>query len=164
MNLPPPPLRRQLLKVVGAFFLTHAADIRPAWAASAPTKLQRATFAAFVDVLLPADALSVSATDLQVDDKLWQISGLDSRFHRLLNLGCTWLDMTGGAGFADLTPDQQIAVVQWMSSADWNEVPRRFYELVRQTAVEAYYSDPQAWAGLPLLRPPQPVGYPPPWQ
>jgi hypothetical protein len=60
--------------------------------------------------------------------------------------------------------DDQIKIVQWMSEADWNQIPRRFYELMRQVAIEVYYTDPAAWAGLALQRPPQPFGYPPPWQ
>jgi hypothetical protein len=71
--------------------------------------------------------------------------------------------MTGGPPFCELAFDQQIAVVNWMAHADWNEVPRRFYELMRQVSIELYYSTPAAWHGLPIQRPPQPLGYPPPW-
>jgi len=136
----------------------------PAWAATTPTALERATFAAFLDVLLPRDAYSGSATDLGVDAKLWSLAQIDLQFGRLLGVGCQWLNLTGATGFADLSERQKIAVVQWMSGADWNEVPRRFYELMRQAAVEVYYSEPAAWVGLAIQRPPQPLGYPPPWQ
>lgn len=134
-----------------------------ALAASAPTSLEQTSFAAFLDVLLPHDELSGSATDLRVDDKLWEFSESDPRFRRLVQLGCRWLNLTGGPPFADLTAEQQIAVVEWMSKSDWNRIPRRFYELVRQAAIELYYSEPEAWRGLPIERPPQPLGYPPPW-
>lgn len=162
----PSKLRRRLLKVSGAFFLAQAACIGPALAAPVvrPPLLERTTFSAFLDTLLPRDALSGSATDLRVDAKLWAFSELDPRFHRLLELGCRWLNMTGGAGFSDLMPEQQVAIIEWMSRSDWNEVPRRFYELMRQSAIETYYSEPAAWAGLSLQRPPQPFGYPPPWR
>jgi len=164
--MPQEPLtqRRRLLKIVGAFFLGQAFDISPALAASAPSLLERATFAAFLDVLLPRDALSGSATDLQVDVQLWELSNSEARYRRLIELGCQWLNMTGGPPFTKLAAEQQIAVVEWMSHSDWNEVPRRFYELVRQTAVEVYYSNPASWQGLPVDRPPQPLGYLPPWQ
>ena len=155
--------RRRLLKVVGAFFFSHALDIGQARADSPPAALERTTFAAFLDVLLPRDALSGSATDLHVDDKLWEFAQSDARFRRLLGLGCQWLNLTGGPPFAELTAEQQIAVLEWMSTSDWNRIPRRFYELVRQAAIELYYSDPEAWHGLPIERPPQPLGYPPPW-
>lgn len=156
--------RRRLLKIVGAFFLGRTFDISPALAAPVPSALDRATFAAFLDILLPRDILSGSATDLRVDEKLWLLSDSEARFRRLVVLGCQWLNMTGGPPFTDLVVEQQVAVVEWMSQSDWDEVPRRFYELVRQTAVEVYYSDPSAWRGLSIERPPQPLGYLPPWQ
>lgn len=156
--------RRRLLKIVGVFFLGQAFDISPAHAASSPSALERATFAAFLDVFLPRDALTGSATDLDVDKQLWEFSETEARFRRLIELGCQWLNLTGGPPFKELSDEQQIAVVEWMASSDWNQIPRRFYELVRQTAIELYYSDPRAWKGLPIARPPQPFGYPPPWQ
>jgi len=156
--------RRRLIKIVGAFFLGRAFDIPDALAAPAPSPLRRATFSAFLDVLLPRDALSGSATDLRVDKQLLELADTDARFHRLIELGCDWLNMTGGPPFTELAAEQQIAIVEWMSQSDWDGVPRRFYELVRQTAVEAYYSDPASWRGLPISRPPQPLGYLPPWQ
>jgi hypothetical protein len=100
---------------------------------------------------------------VHADEKLWEFSEFDPRFRRLVELGCRWLNLTGGPPFAELTAEQQIAVVEWMSTSDWNQIPRRFYELVRQAAIELYYSDPAAWRGLPIERPPQPLGYPPPW-
>ena len=99
-----------------------------------------------------------------MDAQLWALADADARFRRLIELGCQWLNMTGGPPFAELTAGQQIAVVEWMSHSDWSAVPRRFYELVRQTAVEVYYSNPATWRGLSIERPPQPLGYFPPWQ
>lgn len=155
--------RRRLCKIVGAFFL--GASIRQVSAASvAPaSERERATLAAFLNTLLPADELSGSATDLGVDGKLWAFAKTAADFRKLVDYGCRWLNMTGGTQFADLPGDQQIAVVDWMSRADWNEIPRRFYELVRQVAIELYYSNPEASKDLPINRSPQPMGYPPPW-
>ena len=155
--------RRRLLAIVGAFFLGQAFDVSAAVAGAAPSSLEQTTFAAFLDVLLPRDDLSGSATDLRVDGQLWALAGDDARFRRLIELGCQWMNMTGGPPFTELSAGQQIAVVEWMSHSDWDQVPRRFYELVRQTAVTAYYSDPAAWRGMTIVRPPQPLGYPPPW-
>ena len=157
-------LRRQLLKVVGAFFLAAGLPIAPALSATRPSAGARRTLAAFLDALLPRDAVSASASDLRVDAQLWALARLDRRFERLLVLGCQWLDLTGTVRFADLAASDQDKVVEWMSTSDWNQIPRRFYELVRQTAVETYYSDPVAWNGLSIKAPPQPLGYPPPWQ
>lgn len=156
-------LRRRLLQVVGAFFLHDAAFAPLAWAAPEPAPMDRRTFAAFLDVLLPRDAYSGSATQLGVDGALLDFSLLDDRFRRLIELGSAWLNMTGRGSFADLPSADQIKVVEWMARSDWNQVPRRFYELVRQTAVETYFSNPASLAGLPLKASPQPQGYPPPW-
>ncbi len=155
--------RRRLCKIVGAFFLSVA--ITPISSASPlpPIDEARATLAAFVDTLLPRDAFSKSATDLGVDLQIWGFSKSSPDFRKLVDYGCRWLNMTGGAQFSDLASEQQIAVVDWMSRADWNEIPRRFYELVRQVAVELYFSNPAALGGLPIKRSPQPEGYPPPW-
>jgi len=155
--------RRRLFRLVGAFLLSQASGVRPALAAAPADHLLRATLASFLDVLLPRDALSGSATDLQVDTQLWELLQTDTRFFRLVTVGCQWLNMTGGPPFSRLSAQQQITVVEWMSNSDWQEIPRRFYELVRQAAVELYYSQVGAWGGLSISHAPQPVGFAPPW-
>jgi hypothetical protein len=157
-------LRRRLLKLVGAFFLAEGLPLAAAFAATPPSAAERRAFAAFLDVVLPRDALSGSASDLRVDTELWAFAARDARFRRLVELGCRWLNMTGRGSFAALPATDQFTVVTWMSGSDWDEIPRRFYELARQVAVETYYSHPAALAGLPIKAPPQPAGYPPPWE
>lgn len=141
----------------------HCADIALAITASQTSALDKSTFAAFLDTLIPRDSSSGSASDLRIDQGLWQIAGEDQRFHQLLQIGCQWLNMTGSTSFTNLPPEQKTAIVMWMAKSDWNQVPRRFYELVRQLALELYYSQPTTWGGLPIQSPPQPRGYPPPW-
>ncbi|WP_173066655.1 gluconate 2-dehydrogenase subunit 3 family protein [Sulfurimicrobium lacus] len=160
--MPASQARRRLLKIIGVFFIRYAFDAGPALA-SATTGLERSTFAAFLDMLLPRDEFSGSATDLHVDEKLWEVSRSDPRFRRLIGLGCQWLNMTGGPPFAALSGEQQYALVDWMAHSDFDQVPRRFYELVREAAIEMYYSQPEAWHGLSIQNPPQPLGYKPPW-
>lgn len=155
--------RRRLFKIVGAFFLGASIEPVSAVLATPVSDRERATLAAFLDTLLPADKLSGSATDLGVDLQLWAFAKTAADFRKLVEYGCRWLNMTGGALFAELAAEQQIAVVDWMSRADWNEIPRRFYELVRQVAIELYFSNPASIGGLPIKRSPQPLGYPPPW-
>jgi hypothetical protein len=158
----PSATRRRLCQIVGAFFL--GLGVSPGQAlAAAPALHQRATVAAFLDILFPRDAISGSATDLGVHDKLLAFSQGDENFARLLDIGSQWLNMTGSEPFAGLPDDQKTAIVTWMSESDWNQIPRRFYELVRQIAIELYFSQPASWVGLPIHRPPQPFGYPPPW-
>lgn len=156
--------RRRLFKLVGVFFFGHSLEITSARATGQPSHLERSAFAAFLDIILPSDAYSGSASDLHVDRGLWKIAGTDPRFHQLAKFGCQWLNMTGGTPFAKLPAEQQMAIVAWMAESDWNQVPRRFYEIVRQLAVELYYSQSAARAGLPAQTPPQPLGYPPPWE
>lgn len=163
----PSAIRRRLIQIAGAFFSAHALGLsRLAVAASASvgSAAERRTLAAFLDTLLPRDALSASATGLGVDEGLWAYAREDGQFGQLLALGCTWLDQTQGPLFHALAEAQQIAIVRWMADSDWQQIPRRFYELTRQLAVEIYYSHPASWGGLALQRPPQPIGYPPPWR
>lgn len=155
--------RRRLYKIVGAFLLSASIKSVSAASQTPANKRDQATLAAFLNTLLPADELSGSATDLGVDRQLWAFAKTSADFRKLVDYGCRWLNMTGSTPFADLPGEQQIAIVDWMSRADWNEIPRRFYELVRQVAIELYYSNPAALNGLPLHRSPQPQGYPPPW-
>lgn len=153
--------RRRLCKIVGAFFVGGAVNLAFAAAPLTPGAAEHAALASFVDTLLPRDGLSGSATDLGVDQQIWTFSKTEPDFRKLLNLGCRWLNMTGGPPFSKLAVDQQLAVVSWMAQSDWNEIPRRFYELLRQISLELYYSALSAWHGLPIQNPPQPVGYPP---
>lgn len=156
-------LRRRLFKVVGAFFLTQTWPIGWASAARSSSAIDHRTFAVFLDVLLPRDSYSGSATDLGVDVELMSLVKQDARFSRLTELGCTWLNMTSRGDFADLSPADQFKIVDWMSRSDWNQIPRRFYELIRQTAIDAYFCNPASLAGLQINNSPQPLGYPPPW-
>jgi len=157
-------LRRRLLKVIGAFFLAVTLPVAPASAETQSSATKRHTFTAFLNILLPRDVHTGSASDLKVDRILWVFAALDPRFSRLIDLGCLWLNMTGTGRFDDLSIADRNTVVEWMANSDWNQIPRRFYELVRQLAVEIYYSDPGALGGLPIKSPPQFLGYPPPWQ
>lgn len=158
--------RRRLCKIVGAFFLGNLVEAPVASAAQqqVPSTAGKLALAAFLDTLLPGEQFSGSATDLHVDREIWAFAATDAQFRKLLGIGCQWLDMTGSKHFADLEMQQRIAIVTWMAQADWNQVPRRFYELLRQVSLELYYSRIDAWAGLPIQSPPQPRGYPLPWR
>jgi hypothetical protein len=118
--------RRQILAVIGAFFVGATLDSSRSIAETVLSPLEQTALNAFLDVLLPRDGVSGSASDLGVPDELREIARLDPRFRRLLALGCRWLDLTGGPPFGALPIAQQTAVVEWMAQSDWNEVPRRF--------------------------------------
>ena len=121
------------------------------------------TLDAFLDVLLPADAMSPAATALDIGAEMQEIIVPDSLPGKLLSLGVTWLNSLDDRAFATLPEETQFKVVSWMSQADTNEIPGRFYQVIRLFAVELYYARPGAISGFPLQVAPQPQGYPPPW-
>jgi len=123
-----------------------------------------ATLAAFLDTLLPRDALSGSASELGIPAAMLGEAAGDELYSRLIRVGCQWLDRAAEGSFAAAAPRVHEVIVTWMADSDWDEVPRRFYELLRQRAVELYYSRPESWAGLAISRPPQPIGYPDHWK
>ena len=41
----------------------------------------------------------------------------------------------------------------------WESPAGRFFQVMRNTAMAAYYAEPAAWRGLALDRPPQPLGF-----
>lgn len=131
---------------------------------AAPPKAPRTscaqTLRAFVDVLVPADALSPAASTLGVDTQIIAHSKIDARFRKLLTVGFKWLDVQIPGGFAQLPEDAQIRVVEWMSQADDNSLPRRLFEILRRETMSFYYADQRSWPGLGISRPPQPIGYP----
>jgi len=133
-------------------------------AINAPGTGPRASFAqslrAFVDVLIPADALSPAASTLGVDVQIIAHSKNDPRFRRLLRVGFKWLDSQMPGGFAQLPEDAQIRVVEWLSQADSNSLPRRLFEILRHESMSFYYADHRSWPSLGINRPPQPIGYP----
>lgn len=157
--------RRQLLKALGVFFASYSVDANAeSLSLEMPTASEQETLSAFLDVLIPRDQQTGSATDLQVDKQIWSVAESSQDFRRLIVSGCDWLNETGGPPFHQLDDEQQYSVVAWMSESDWQYTPRRFYDLLRSTALSLYYSQSAAWEGLPIKRPPQPEGYPPPWR
>jgi len=119
--------------------------------------------AAFVDTLLPADALTPAASALGVPEAIADFAAGVPGLPELIAGGTAWLDRTGGPPFAELSAADRDRVVAWMEGSDPAQGPYRFYEVIRLLAVEFYYAAPEAVAGLPLNVAPQPRGYPPPW-
>jgi len=165
--MPPSNLtRRQFLQVL----LWSLFAIRPSSALAkavpeiaASSKGPRTAFEqslrAFVDVLIPADAFSPAASAVGVDAQIIALSKNDYRFRKLLSVGFKWLDSQMPGGFAQLPEDAQIRVVDWMSQADGNSLPRRLFEILRYESMSFYYADHRSWQGLSIQRPPQPIGY-----
>ncbi len=138
-----------------------AAERRSA-AAPAPALPWRATFTAFCDTLVPADALTPSASALGVDRALLADIVEDADATRLAAATCRWLDAAGGdsgAPFATRGEAERVAIVERLSREPWNTAPARGYLAVRNSVLEAYYVRPESWRGLALDRPPQPLGF-----
>ncbi|NNK78023.1 MAG: hypothetical protein HKP40_04845 [Litoreibacter sp.] len=153
--------RAAILNTLAAFFA--AVSGLPGHAQQVSATIDADTLAAFVDILLPADDLSPAASALGVPAELEEFGRDEPQFGRLLAVGTSWLNQTGSGPFHALTPGDQALVVDWMSRSDFNQIPRRFFHLVRLVSIELYYARPEAIAGFPVAVAPQPDGYPPPW-
>lgn len=112
---------------------------------------------------MPADE-TPAATDLNIDRILLKKAETDSRYNKLLQDGCLWLEKMSlikfKAGFALLEERQRIRVVEIMEQSRNRSLPRVFFERIRLDLFEHYYSQPASWGGLGIDRPPQPYGYP----
>lgn len=122
------------------------------------------TLAAYLDILLPADDMSPAASALGVQHDLVDFTRDNAQLRQFLAMGTAWLNDTGRGPFHALPQDDQARVVEWMSRADRDTPPGRFFLLVRLAAVEFYYSKGEVAASFGLNTAPQPAGYPPPWQ
>jgi hypothetical protein len=112
----------------------------------------------WLDHLIPADALSPSASALKVPQSMWALARQDADHVKLLRFGCDWLDRYHPDGLAGLSEDERDKLAQWMSQAPWESPQRRFFDLVRDQARALYYQHPQARQGTLLVNPPQPMG------
>lgn len=122
-----------------------------------------ASLGAVLDTFLPADDLSPSATALGVEREVQEAITRNATMTRFFEAALGWLDGLDGAPFRDLPEPRRDEILAALAEADFNEIPGRFYHLMRAFAVEFYFSHPEAFAGYPLEPAPQPMGYPPPW-
>ncbi|MFY0595026.1 MAG: gluconate 2-dehydrogenase subunit 3 family protein [Cognatishimia sp.] len=127
---------------------------------------QRIDFEALKHVantLLPRDELTPSASELGIVSEV--LIAIDSQplLYRLIAAGLGWLDQAGGRPFAGLTLEQQQQILAWAEGSDYNQIPGRFFHVLKSMFFEAYFSHPGALEGLALNEAPQPEGYLPPW-
>lgn len=151
--------RREALIAMVAPLLVgfHAADaqFRP---------LPAGPLAEIVDLILPADAMSPSASDLGVHTEIQNTIAGHPLLRRLFEYGLTWIDQVGGRPFLELPREAQLQILNFAEQADFNQVPGRFFAVLRVLACELYFSQTEAIAGYPLNDAPQPDGYLPPWE
>lgn len=134
-----------------------AASVRRAPRARA-TPAPPAALIALLDHLIPADELTPAASALRVPQQMWAEAQTQPELLRLAEVGCTWLDRYGD-GFASLQFEEREALVAWMARAPWESPQRRLFYWARERGMTLYYAQPASWRGLPITRPPQPLGY-----
>ncbi len=150
--------RRKALITMAAPFLV---GFDPAEAQFAP--VGQRFLGKLVDLILPQDAQSPAASALFVHVELQEVVQSHELLARLFEYGLSWLDQVGGRPFLDLPEAVQIEILQFASQADFNQVPGRFFAVLRLMACDIYFSKAEAIEGYPLQVAPQPEGYPPPW-
>lgn len=119
-------------------------------------------FTPFLDTLIPRDETG-SASDFGIDKKIIDRASRNKRHIRLLRTGCQWLDLEArklkAADFAALDPASQETIVARAEKARERSLPRVFFNVTREDALQRYYSDPRSWQTLGFAGPPQPDGF-----
>lgn len=125
----------------------------------------RPTLRQCLDTLLPADALTPAATELDLDTELLAtLARLPARHSRLCLQGLEWCERSAreayGRDFALLDTAECDAILQQAAEAPVQSMPARFIQRLRDQAFELYYAHPEALTGMAGAGPPQPMGYP----
>lgn len=118
------------------------------------------SLSAYLDVLIPADEFGPSASELGVAQILLKRAETDQDLRGLLLVGFRWLDSQTPSGFAALPQAAREQLMTETAGKPAGSLPRSFFDILRHQCFSAYYANPQAWRGLAIDRPPQPVGYP----
>lgn len=139
-----------------------SADIRAL--AASPTRRPGSaalalTFTAFCDTLIPADEITPAASTLGVASAILADIDGDALAQRLLAAGCAWLDAHSAGDFTRADEATRVAACERMQAMPWESPAGRFFQVMRNTAMAAYYAEPASWRGLALDRPPQPLGF-----
>lgn len=119
------------------------------------------TLSAFLDILLPEDLHSPSASQLRIDQELLINTQSDPALNALLKRGCKWLNEQAKGSFSSLPSEYKLQLITWMAEkASLSKLPGLFFLHVRYHAVTLYYSKQPAYTSIGLPHPPQPQGYP----
>ncbi len=155
------PTRREALRLAAASLMLGFSAGRPVQAQGGAGR--STMLGAYVDVLLPGDGMTPSASALAVHEGIMDIAADVEPLARLINLMGDWLDGSGRGAFAALNLADRETLVAHCAAADPDTPEGRFHLLIRLFAIEFYYAAPEALAGFDLAPAPQPMGYPPPW-
>lgn len=123
----------------------------------------RSSLGAVLDTMLPEDSVSPSASAIDIDSALEDIAAANPLLNQLFDAALGWMDTVADRPFGDLPEETRIEILNFMEAADFNQIPGRFFHIVRIMACELYYSRGEAISDFPLNAAPQPLGYPPPW-
>jgi hypothetical protein len=119
---------------------------------------------AWVDTLLPADADSPGAGELEVHSSIADKATSNPKHLKLVRAGCRWLDQQARghakAVFAELDEQAREALVRQAENSAPKSLPRVFFQYTREDAFRFYYARPESWAMLDYPGPPQPRGFP----
>jgi len=159
----PAPVASRRAVLMAAISVGLSSAFGPALAQQSIEDTSLASLPALLDILLPEDDVTPSATALGVDREKTGFIAENDRMVQLFAAALGWIDQLADRPFRDLTLAQQVEVVSFLEGADYNQVPGRFYHILRALAVEFYFARIEALAGLPLNSAPQPLGYLPPW-
>ena len=122
-----------------------------------------ASFAAWLDTLLPGDARSPSASAIGVAPAVSETLVQQAGGRRVHDAGIQWLDAQararGAATYAALGEAARETVATTAAASPPGSLPNVFFILTRDEAFKAYYADPRTWPGAGYLGPPQPDGF-----
>lgn len=125
------------------------------------------TFAAFLNTLIPDGEFPGAQRTGLLERLLAECEAQRQTRHALLE-GIELLEykarQRGGMPFASLPSDERERLVDECAQADDGTVPRFFYRVVRDRAMQLHYADPAVWQPFGPPHPPQPEGYPAYWQ
>ncbi len=118
------------------------------------------TLDAAIDVLIPADTQTPSASVLNVGQKIVAQAETDPAFKQWLIEGLKWFDQGVTGSFIQRGIDGQTQLMRTLADSPVGSQTRIFFEQLRLRTMTAYYADPRSRTGLAVDRPPQPLGYP----
>ena len=130
---------------------------------SAQQTIPRELFDQVANLLIPADEMSPGASQLGVVDDVYEMVAGHPMLQQLFSYGFGWLDQVAGQPFLSLPALTQHQILSAASQSDYNQIPGRFFHVLRLFVIEVYFGHPEAVAGLPINPAPQPDGYLPPW-
>jgi hypothetical protein len=153
-------LKQGIATCLSITFPAFGKDVIPAIAVSSnSTGISISALSALVDVLIPADEFTPSASALGVGNILLEQADSDAEFRPWLAAGMKWLDQGVPGSFILREESTRVVLLERLAGSAIGSQARTFFEILRLRTMTAYYADPRSWVGLAIDRPPQPLGY-----